>query len=224
MANTYQLAAQTRDRAGKGIARALRRDNNIPAVIYGDNKEPVLISLSSQDIELEYHKAHMFTSLCDMKVGSDKVSVLARDIQVHPVTDRVVHVDFLRVTKKTKIAVQVPVHFTNQDDCVGLQHQGVLNVVRHDVELMCSATHIPEFVELDMTKFEIGDSLKMSDVNLPDDAHSTADRDVTIATLIAPRVEEEPEDDAETAEGEEGEEAAEGAEGEETAAEGDAGK
>ena len=139
MANTYPLVAQTRDRAGKGIARALRREKRVPAVIYGDNKEPVLISVSERDIEVEYHKAHMFTTLCDMEIGKDKAMVLARDVQLDPVTDKVVHVDFLRVTKKTKIAVQVPVHFINQDKCEGLQRKGVLNVVRHDVELMCSA-------------------------------------------------------------------------------------
>ncbi|MGB1077654.1 MAG: 50S ribosomal protein L25/general stress protein Ctc [Bdellovibrionales bacterium] len=216
MANTYQLAAQTRDRAGKGIARALRREDKVPAVVYGDNKEPILISISSRDVEVEYHKAHMFTTLCDMEIGKDKAMVLARDIQLDPVTDKVVHVDFLRVTKKTKIAVQVPVVFTNQEECEGLQRKGVLNVVRHDVELMCSATHIPESVEVDMTGFVIGDSIKMSNVKLPDDAFSTADRDITIATIAAPRVEAEPtEEGEEAAEGEEaseeaGEEASEG--------------
>ena len=223
MANTYPLAAQTRDRAGKGIARALRREKRVPAVVYGDNKEPVLISLSSRDVEVEYHKAHMYTTLCDMKIDNEKAMVLARDVQLDPVTDQVIHVDFLRVTKKTKIAVQVPVHFINQDQCEGLQRKGVLNVVRHEVELMCSATHIPEFVELDMTGFVIGDSLKLSNVNLPDDALSTADRDITIATIVAPRVEEEPEVAEEGEEGEEGE-AAEGEEGasEDAPAEGDA--
>jgi len=219
MANTYPLVAQTRDRAGKGIARALRREKQIPAVIYGDNKEPVLISVSSRDVEVEYHKAHMSTMLCEIEVGKDKSMVLARDIQVHPVTDKVIHVDFLRVTKKTKIAVQVPVHFTNQEECVGLQRKGVLNVVRHDVELMCSATNIPESVELDMTEFVIGDSLKLSNVDLPSDAFSTADRDVTIATIIAPRVESDETDDGEDGEAaEDGEEAS----SEEGASEGDA--
>ena len=223
MANTYQLAAQTRDRAGKGIARALRRENKVPAVVYGDNKEPILISLSSRDIEVEYHKAHMFTMLCDMEIGKDKAMVLARDIQLDPVSDKVVHVDFLRVTKKTKIAVQVPVNFINQDACEGLERKGVLNVVRHDVELMCSATNIPESVEIDMTGFVIGDSLKLSNINLPDDAFSTADRDITIATIAAPRVEEAEPEEGDAEEGEEGAEgdAEEGEEGD-AKAEGDA--
>ncbi len=206
MANTYQMAAQTRDRAGKGIARALRREKRVPAVIYGDSKEPVLISLSSRDVEVEYHKAHMYTMLCDIEIDGKKNSVLARDIQVHPVTDRVIHVDFLRVSKKTKIAVAVPVHFINQEECKGLQKKGVLNIVRHEIELMCSATHIPEFIELDMTPFVIGDSLKSSHLNLPEGAVSTADRDITIANLLAPRKEEVIEDTAEEdAEGEESE-------------------
>lgn len=214
MAKSYKLAAQARDGAGKGIARALRRENKVPAVIYGDSKEPILISVASRDVELEYHKAHMFTMICDIEVGKEKKeTVLARDIQVHPVSGDVVHVDFLRVTKKTKIAVQVPVNFINQDDCVGLQQKGVLNVVRYDVELMCSATNIPESVDLDMTKFEIGDSLKMSDVDLPEGAVSTADRDVTIATIIAPRVMEEEEtasEDGDASEGEDGDASEEG--------------
>lgn len=210
MAKTYKLSAQTRDGAGKGIARALRRDKKIPAVIYGDSKEPILISVLSHDIEMEYHKAHMFTMICDIEVGNDtKEMVLARDIQVHPVSGIVVHADFLRVTKKTKIAVQVPVNFINQEESLGLSKGGVLNVVRFDVELMCSATHIPESVDLDLTKFEIGDSIKMSDIIMTEGAVSTSERDLTIATIIAPRVEEEPidaEEGEETAEGEEGEE------------------
>jgi large subunit ribosomal protein L25 len=220
MAKTYKLSAQARDGAGKGIARALRRDKKIPAVIYGDSKEPILISVLAHDIEQEYHKAHMFTMICDIEVGNDtKEMVLARDIQVHPVTGIVIHADFLRVTKKTKIAVQVPVNFINEEECVGMSKGGVLNVVRHDVELMCSATHIPESVDLDMTKFEIGDSIKMSDIAMTEGAFSTSDRDLTIATIIAPRVEEE-----ETEETEEGEVAAEGEEAssDEADAEGDA--
>ncbi len=205
MANTYKLAAQTRDRAGKGIARALRRSKQIPAVVYGDHKEPVLISLSSHDVELEYHKAHMFTMICNMETNSgDKMSVLARDIQLHPVTSQVLHIDFLRVSKKTKIAVAIPVHFINEENCVGLTENGVLNTVRHDVELMCSATDIPEFIELDLSPFKIGDSLKLSDIVLPEGAVPVEERDLTIATIIAPKTADEPIDseEADAAEGE----------------------
>lgn len=209
MSKKYKLAAQPRDRAGKGIARALRRDGLIPAVIYGDNKEPVLITLPSKETEMEYHKGHMFTNLCDIKVESGETHhVLARDIQTHPVTDRIEHVDFLRVTSKTKIAVNVPAHFTNEDACPGLSGGGILNVVRHEIELVCSATAIPESVEFDLTGLEVGESIKMSNAKLPSGVvPAIADRDFTIATLAAPKV---VVDEEETAEGEEGE----GAEGE----------
>ncbi len=217
MAKSYPLVAQTRDRAGKGIARALRREEKVPAVIYGDNKEPVLISLDSRDVEMEYHKAHMFTMLCDIEIDGKKTSVLARDIQTHPVTDRVVHVDFLRVTKKTKIAVQVPVNFINEDQCKGLEEKGILNVVRHELELMCSATHIPEHIDVDLSPFEIGDTIKMSNATLTDGATSVEERDVTIATIAAPRVMDEESD-----EDEDGEEGAEEASEESSDAEGDA--
>src|SRR5262245_20494073 len=116
----YAVKAQTRDRAGKGVARELRRQNKVPAVIYGDNKEPVKISLDAKEINMEYNKGHMLTSLCDLDVDGGKHQVLARDVQLHPVTDRVEHVDFLRVNAKTKIAVMVPVHFINEQDCPGL--------------------------------------------------------------------------------------------------------
>lgn len=210
-AKHYSLKAEKRDRAGKGVARALRRENKIPAVIYGDHKEPVTIALDAKDTTLEYHKGHMYNMLCEMAVDGDKHQVLARDIQVHPVTDNVLHIDFLRVSPKTKLVVSVPVHFINEDKCPGLTEKGVLNVVRHEVDLLCSATSIPEAVELDMSGFEIGDAIKLSNATMPEGSTSAiTDRDVTIATLAAPRavVEETTEE-----EGEEGE-AAEGEEGE----------
>ena len=204
MSNTYEMTAQAREKAGKGVARALRRQNRIPAVIYGDKKEPVLISLSFRDVTVEYNKGQIFTNLCNLQVGNDKHLVLARDVQTHPVTDTVEHIDFLRVTPKTKIAVHVPVHFINEDASPGLSQKGILNVVRHDVELMCSATNIPEALEVDMTGIEIGDSVKISNANMPEGVHPIIDdRDFTIATLLAPKT--AAQEAAEEAEAEEGE-------------------
>ena len=220
MSKNYALKAEKRDGTGKGVARALRRENKTPAVIYGDNKEPLNIVLPTKETTLEYHKGHMFTTLCDVDVAGEKHLVLARDIQLHPVSDNVLHVDFLRVTPKTKLNVYVPVHFTNQEECKGLQEKGILNVVRHEVELTCQATSIPEAVELDMTEFEIGDAIKMSHIALPSGAKPTVtDRDLTIATIVAPRraIEETPAEEGEegaAAATEGGEEAAEGGEGE----------
>jgi len=211
MTKHYALSAEARDRAGKGVARSLRREDRIPAVIYGDGKPPVSISLPLKEVTLEYHKGHMYTTLCDLKVESDKHLVLIRDVQVHPVTDRVLHLDFLRVTPKTKLDVQVPVHFINHDTCPGLKNKGVLNVVRHEVELKCLATSIPESVEVDLSPFDIGDAIKISDAVLPQGTvPSIKDRDFTLATILPPRLllEEEPvaeegadEDKAEGAEG-----------------------
>lgn len=221
MSKNYALEAAKRDGAGKGIARALRRENKVPAVIYGDNKEPVLISLPANETNVEYNRGHMFTTLCDLNAGGDKHLVLARDVQLHPVTDTVQHIDFLRVTSKTTIAVNVPVHFINEDKSPGLEEKGVLNIVRYDVELYCSATAIPDKIEVDLTGKEQGDSVNVSDAALPDGTKPVIDdRDFTIATVMAPRKIEE-ELPVETEEGEEGAEGKaadgeEGAEGEAT--------
>ncbi len=222
--NRYQLDAQPRDRAGKGVARALRRENLIPSVVYGDNKEPILVSLTEKEITLQYHKGHLFTNLCELKVGNDDHLVLARDVQTHPVSDRVLHVDFLRVTPKTKIAVNIPLNFINEEESVGMRDEkGILNVVRHSIELLCSATNIPEAVDVDLTGLEIGGSVKLSNAKLPDGTKPIIDdRDFTLATLVAPKTAAEEEaEEAEAAEGEEGE-AADGEEGEGAAKEGSA--
>lgn len=195
MTKHYALSAETRDRAGKGVARALRREKKIPAVVYGDAKEPESIALPVKEVTMEYHKGHMFTNLCDLSVGGKKNLVLARDVQVHPVTDEVIHVDFMRVTPKTTIHAHVPVHFLNEENCPGIKNKGSLTVVRHDVELVCLATDIPEQIEIDLTPFNIGDAIKMSDVTLPKGVKpAITGRDITIATIAAPRLLLEEED------------------------------
>jgi large subunit ribosomal protein L25 len=184
----YALTAEARDRAGKGVARALRRDKKIPGVIYGDGKEPATISLGEKDITLEYLKGHMFTTLCDLNVGGTKTLALARDVQLHPVTDRVTHVDFLRVSPKTTLVVHIPVHFKNTESCIGIKAGGVLNIVCHDVEMSCLATEIPEEIVVDIAKFEVGDAIKISDAKMPAGATPVVkNKDFTLATIIAPR-------------------------------------
>ncbi len=192
MSKNYALKAEKRERAGKGIARSLRRAGKSPAVIYGDNKEPVKISLSENEINVEYNKGHMFTTLCELDVNGSKNLVLARDVQLHPVTDVVEHVDFLRVTKKTKIAVNVPVKFINEDKCPSIEHKGTLNVTRHTVEILCSAVNIPDVLEVSLEGKEHGDAVKLSDANMPEGSSPViTDRDFTIATLIAPKTAEQ---------------------------------
>ena len=188
MSKNYAMKAATRDRAGKGVARALRRESKVPAVIYGDNKPPTLVSLSDNLINLEYRKGHMLTNLCDLDVDGQKHLVLVRDIQLHPVSDRVEHVDFLRVTPKTLIKVDVPVHFINQADCPGIKEKGVLNVVRYALELMCTAVDIPEQIDVDLKGKGLGDTIRLSDAKLPPGATSAIKgRNFVIATIQTPR-------------------------------------
>lgn len=198
MSKNYALEADKRERAGKGIARSLRRAGRTPAVIYGDNKEPVKISLSENEVNVEYYKGHMFTTLCELNVDKDKHVVLARDVQLHPVTDVVEHVDFLRVSKKTKLAVDIPVQFINEDKSPSLEEKGTLNVVRHTVELLVSAMNIPEVIEVNVEGKEHGDAVKISDATMPEGASPIIhDRDFTIATLVPPKTAEELEAETE---------------------------
>lgn len=226
MSKNYALEADARETVGKGAARTLRREGKIPAVIYGDKKEPVKITLNSNTINVTYNKGHMFVTLCDLEVGKDKHLVLARDIQTHPVSDLVEHIDFLRVTAKTKIAVDVPVQFINEEKSPGMDQKGVLNVVRHTVELRCSATSIPDVIEVDLTDKDHGDSINISDAALPEGTTPVIEgRDFTIATLLAPKKAEDIEaEEAAEAEADAAAEAGEGESAEGGDAEGEAAK
>lgn len=200
----YALAAQKRERAGKGIARQLRRDNRVPAVIYGDNKAPVIISLPEKEMRLEYHKGHIFTNLAEIDLEGEKVLALVRDVQLHPVTDKIESVDFLRVGPKTKTTVNVPVHFVNYETSPAGKSGGVLNVAYHELELRCVVTDIPEAIEIEMGKAEIGQAVHLSEVTLPKGAEAVNKDDIAIATIAEPKefVEQEitaPESDAEVA-------------------------
>lgn len=188
-----QMTADKREGSGKGTARAVRRELRIPAVIYGDNKPPVLISMDAKPITIEYHKGHLFTALCDLSVGSEKFLVITRDLQLDVVTDKILHADFLRVTEKTIVRVEVPVHFVGHENCPGLKEGATLTVVNHDIPLLCPANAIPEEIEIDIAGFGMGHSFKLADIKLPNGVKAgVADLDLfTIATLAAPRKEEE---------------------------------
>lgn len=192
------MTAQLREGTGKGTARALRREKKVPAVIYGNNQAPVGITLDAKELTLQYHKGHLFTTLVNISVDGKKELVLARDIQTHVVTDVILHADFLRVSAKTKIAVNVPVHFINEEKSPALEAGAILNVVRHDVELYCKATEIPESINVNLEGKEYGDAIKISDAQLPDGVTPVIDdRDFTIATLVEPKaapVEDETEE------------------------------
>ena len=219
MSDTIALPAEPRERVGKGAARAVRRAGRVPAVIYGDRKDPLTISLDPRDVDRELHKPGFFATLYDVEVGGKKHRVLPRDVQLDPVSDRTVHVDFLRVAQDTEVTVNVPVNFVNEEESPGLKRGGVLNIVRHEIEFSCRADAIPQQIELDLTGLEIGDSVHISMVKLPDGVTPTiTDRDFTIATVAAPSaVKAEAAEEQAAAEGEEGEAPA----GEEAAAEGE---
>lgn len=200
----YALAAQKRERAGKGIARQLRRENRVPAVIYGDNKAPVIISLPEKEMRLEYHKGHIFTNLAEIDVEGEKVLALVRDVQLHPVTDKIESVDFLRVGPKTKTTVHVPVHFVNYESSPAGKSGGVLNVAYHELELRCVVTDIPESVDIDLSKANIGDAIHLKEITLPKGAEPATRENITLAAIVEPKefIEQEitaPASDAEVA-------------------------
>ena len=210
MADIEVLAAQSRDRAGKGIARAARRAGQVPAVIYGNNEEPILITVEDRMLRHRLTSSGFFISLIDIDIDGTKHRVLPRDAQFHPVSDAPLHVDFLRYNPNRKLTIEVPVTFINEEDCPGLREGGMLNIVRHAIEVICTADAMPEGYELDLAGLEVGDSIHASALTLTAGVELTiTDRDFTIATIAAPTV--APVDD--DVEGEEGE-AGEGEEGE----------
>ena len=216
MSDILVLAAEQRERAGKGVARALRREGLVPAVIYGGKEAPEGISVAIRDITKIFNTGRLLSTLLEIEVNGKKQRAIARDVQLHPVRDDILHADFLRLSKDAKIAVEVSVNFLNEETCPGLKMGGVLNVVRYTIELNCPADNIPESIDLDLGEAQMNDSIHISEISLPDGVEPViTDRDFTIVTIAAPAAlrseEEEAADAAEAAEAAEGE-AEEGAE------------
>ncbi len=187
MSENTLISAELRDRVGKGSARAARRAGKIPAVIYGNKKEPIAIEIEARLMRKIIHEPGIFSRLLDINVDNGKHTVLMRDIHFHPVTDDPLHFDFLRVGKTSTVSVAIGVEFINEDICPALKIGGVLNIVRHEVELNCLPTAIPERITVDLAEAKIGDSIHISAVELPDGVTPTiSDRDFTIATLQSP--------------------------------------
>ena len=184
---SYELKAETRERVGKGSSRELRRNGLIPAVIYGDKQAPVSIALSTKEVTQKIHAGGFMTTVATIDVNGEKIRVLPKDYQLDPVRDFTLHVDFLRVSKDSQVTVEVPVHFVNEEKSPGIKIGGVLNIVRHEVELHVSADDIPEFLTVDLTGLKIGDGVHISHVKLPKGATPViTDRDFTIATIVSP--------------------------------------
>ncbi len=187
MSDQLVLTAETRERAGKGASRALRRDGRVPAVIYGGNAPPVTIHIEEKLLRKQLMTGHFMNSIIAVEVDGTTTRTLAKDVAFHPVTDRPIHVDFYRISAGSTVEVKVPVVFANEAASPGLKRGGVLNVVRHELELLCEVASIPDEVTVDVAGFDVGDSIHISHVTLPAGATSAiTDRDFTIATIVAP--------------------------------------
>ena len=187
-----ELKATARPRAGKGAARQARREGKVPGVIYGDSQPPETIALDFNDLWKQFIKGHFTSTVFEVNVEGTKSRVIPRDLQLDPVKDQPIHVDFMRIGKDGRIRVEVPVRFINDQQSPGLKRGGVLNVVRHDIEVICPYDHIPPYFEIDLTGLEIGRSIHISAVTLPKDAELTIkDRDFTIATIAGAVKQEE---------------------------------
>ena len=187
MSEAMQLAAVVRERAGKGASRAVRLSGRVPAVIYGDKQTPVIIHVPLKELTKLLHTGHFMNSVVELEVDGAKHRTLPRDVQFNVVTDRPIHVDFLRLAAGATIAVEVPVHFTDEEKSPGMKRGGTLNIVRHEVELNCPSDAIPDQLDFSLAGLDIGDSIHISAITLPAGVTPViSDRDFTIATVVAP--------------------------------------
>ena len=195
MSETLTLSAETRDRVGKGASRALRREGRVPAVIYGNKADPVGISVNERELVKLLNTGHFMNSV--VMVNGERT--LPKDVAFDVVTDRPVHVDFLRISEHATVTVAVPIVFSDEEEAPGIKRGGVLNIVRHELELVVDAAEIPDQIEISLKGVEVGDSIHISAVTLPKGATSAiTDRDFTIATVVAPSALKSSEGDTET--------------------------
>ncbi len=188
MSDQLTLSAEPRDRAGKGASRHLRREGRVPAVIYGDKKDPISISVNERELAKMLGTGHFMNTVVMVDgAGGAAIRTLPKDVQFHPVTDRPLHVDFFRIGEHSTVHVNVPLVFENEEASPGIKRGGVLSIVRHEVELVVDAANIPDDIKVDLAGFDVGDSIHISAVTLPEGAHwAIEDRDFTIATITAP--------------------------------------
>jgi len=203
MSEQLTLPAETRARAGKGASRALRREGRVPAVIYGEKKEPLSIHVEEKQLSKILSTGHFMNSVIMVEVGGKPTRTLPKAVDFHPVTSRPIHVDFLRIGEHAQVHVNVPVRFVNDEQAPGLKRGGVLNVVRHELELVCDAAKIPDEIVISLAGLDIGDAVHISHVELPEGSKSAIeDRDFTVATLVAPSAMKSEDEGAPTPAGE----------------------
>ena len=184
-----KIYAEERLKTGTGNSREFRSKKLVPGIIYGDKKKPIPISLNEKELKLQLNDSGFFSKQCEITLNNEIFKVLPKDVQLHPVKESVLHIDFLRVGENTTVTLFVPVKFINENECEGLRQGGVLNIVRHEVELKTPVSKIPEFLEANLSGLEIGDSIHISSINLDESVKTTIqDRDFTIATLAPPTV------------------------------------
>ena len=187
MSEQLTLPAEQRERAGKGASRELRRSGRVPAVIYGDKKEALSIHVEEKLLTKMLSTGHFMNSVIMIDNGGTPHRTLPKDVQFHPVSSRPIHVDFLRIGEHSQVHVNVPVHFIDEEESPGIKRGGVLNVVQHDLELICDAAEIPEQIEISLKGLDVGDSIHISNVTLPKGSKPAIDdRDFTVATIVAP--------------------------------------
>ena len=214
MSQDLQIIVDKRENSGTGSSRSYRKEKKIPGIIYGEKKDPIPVVLDEKTLKIKIKDPTFFSKQCEIKYNDEVIKVLPKDLQLHPVKESILHIDFLRVGDNTTVTLFVPVKFINENNCPGIKQGGVLNVVRREIELITLVSKIPESLEANLDGLEIGDSIHISSITLEKGVNPTiSDRDFTIATIAPPTVmkieEEKPTEEAE--EGVESTEAKEGA-------------
>lgn len=186
MSQVKQIKAVARNRAGKGAARAVRRQGQVPAVIYGGGQAPEAIALDFNQTKQLIFAGHFLTTIFEIDVDGKKTRAIPRDYQLDPVKDFPVHVDFLRLSAGQSIKVVVPAHVIGQDNCPGVKRGGTLQIVEHSVELLVPSDAIPDYIEASVANLDIGSSVHLADITLPKGAKPTSSENLTLVTVVAP--------------------------------------
>ncbi|AKK20238.1 50S ribosomal protein L25/general stress protein Ctc [Candidatus Liberibacter africanus] len=181
-----KMNAVIRENFGKGSSRLLRRNGQIPAIIYGNKSDPQPIALSIKDISQKLHRKNFMTNVLTLNIGKEAIQVIPKEYQLNPVSDTLIHMDFLRVSEDSIVSVHVPVRFINENKSVGLKQGGNLNIICHEASLLCPANMIPDSITVDLDGLKIGDSIHMKDIILPENISPVSHLNFTIATITAP--------------------------------------